>query len=134
MTQTAEITKTTSSSRKGQRAQQITDDFMKLFREHLSELFAGKAEFRMSTSRYAEKLFINKRHLTNTLKETTGKSPCEFMETAIADEASRLLLETDLSVAEISVRFAWDEPTNFVKFFKGMVGETPLQFRKKHLG
>lgn len=85
----------------------------------------------MTTSMYAEKLFIHPRHLTNTLKLTTGKSPCEFMETAIAEEVCRLLLQTDLSVSEISTLMAWDEPTNFVKFFKGMTGETPLQFRKK---
>ena len=117
---------------KPKRKDEITRDFMILFHDHIAELFAGKARSRMTTARYAEKLFIHQRHLTTTLKTTTGKSPCEFMENAIADEAKRLLLETNLSVAEISTRFAWDEPTNFVKFFKGMVGETPLQFRKKH--
>ncbi|MBD3582874.1 helix-turn-helix domain-containing protein [Flavobacterium selenitireducens] len=121
-----------NNRRKGRRAEQITADFMALFGAHLDELFAGRANFRMSTSQYAAKLFINKRHLTNTLKATTGKSPCEFMENAIADEAKRLLRETNLSVSDISSRFAWDEPTNFVKFFKGMVGQTPLQFRKKN--
>ena len=114
------------------RKDEITADFMKLYHDHLDDLFAGKATHRMSTANYAQKLFIHPRHLTNTLKLTTGKSPCEFMETAIAAEASRLLLETDMSVADIGMRFAWSEPTNFVKFFKGMTGETPLQFRKKH--
>jgi AraC-like DNA-binding protein len=114
------------------RKDEITADFLKIHREHLEELFAGKANHRMSTSMYAELLFIHPRHLTNTLKLTTGKSPCEFMENAIADEAARLLLDSDLSVAQISERFAWDDPTNFVKFFKGMKGKTPLQFRKAH--
>lgn len=122
----------TRKTHKGDRARQITEDFFKLFENHIGELFEGKAEFRMTTGKYAEKLFIHQRHLTTTLKSTTGKSPCEFMENAIADEAKRLLLETDMSVAEISARFVWDEPTNFVKFFKGMVGETPLQYKKKH--
>ncbi|NUY82640.1 AraC family transcriptional regulator [Flavobacterium sp. MAH-1] len=115
------------------RKDEITADFMKLYHDHLDVLFAGKSTHRMTTSMYAEKLFIHPRHLTNTLKLTTGKSPCEFMETAIADEVCRLLLQTDLSVSEISTLMAWDEPTNFVKFFKGMTGETPLQFRKKRL-
>jgi len=121
------------SLKKGARAQEITEDFLKLYHEHLGELFAGRANFRMSTSQYAEKLFINKRHLTNTLKSTTGQSPCSFMENAIAAEARRLLLETELSITDISLRFAWDEPGNFVKFFKGMTGQTPLQFRKKQI-
>ena len=114
------------------RKDEITADFLKLFHEHLSELFAGRATSRMTTEKYAERLFIHRRHLTNTLKVTTGKSPCEFMENAIAEEAKRLLLQTNMTVGDIGMRLAWDEPTNFVKFFKGMTGETPLQFRKRH--
>lgn len=52
------------------------------------------------------------------------------MEQAIAAEAERLLNETNLSVADIAMVFAYDEPTNFIKFFKGMTGMTPLQYRK----
>jgi len=108
----------------------ITADFIKLYEAHLADLFAGRVHYRMSTSKYAEKLFINHGHLTNTIKLTTGKSPCDFMEQGILAEAERLLTETDLSIAEIGMRFAYDEPTNFTKFFKGMTGKTPLQFRK----
>lgn len=115
------------------RKDEITADFMKLYESHLAELFAGKAPYRMSSSKFAEKLFIHPGHLTNTLRLTTGKSPCEFMETAIITEAERLLCETPLSVAEIGLRFAYDEPTNFIKFFKGMTGQTPLQYRKQQL-
>lgn len=112
------------------RKDQITADFLALYHAHLSELFAGKAGHRMTSSNYAEKLFIHPVHLTNTIKLTTGKSPCDFMEQGIADEACRLLRQTDLSVAEIAMTFAYDEPTNFIKFFKGMTGMTPLQYRK----
>lgn len=112
------------------RKDQITADFLQLYQTHLSELFAGKVSYRMSSSKFAEKLFIHPGHLTNTIKRTTGKSPCDFMEQGIVAEAERLLKETDLSVAEIAMIFAYDEPTNFIKFFKGMNGMTPLQFRK----
>lgn len=112
------------------RKEEITEDFLKLYQDHLIELFAGKARRRMHTSDYAVRLFIHPRHLTNTLLLTTGKSPCEFMEAAITAEAQRLLKETDLSIAAIGERFAYDEPTNFVKFFKGMTGTTPLRYRK----
>ena len=112
------------------RKDEITNDFLKIYRAHLDELFAGKARHRLTSSGFAEKLFIHPGHLTNTLKLTTGKSPCDFMEEAIAAEACRLLAETDLSVAEIAMRFAYEEPTNFIRFFKVMVGKTPLQYKK----
>jgi len=126
------LTQKNDPSQKGERAQQITADFLKLYEAHLSDLFTGKVNYRMSTSKYAEKLFINHGHLTNTIKLTTGKSPCEFMEDGILTEAKRLLTETNLSIAEIAMTFAYDEPTNFTKFFKGLAGITPLQFRKIH--
>jgi AraC family transcriptional regulator of adaptative response / methylphosphotriester-DNA alkyltransferase methyltransferase len=112
------------------RKDQITADFLRLYHAHLEALFAGKVHYRMSTSKYAEKLFVNHRHLTNTIKLTTGKSPCDFMEDGITAEAKRLLWETNLPIAEIGMTFAFDEPTNFTKFFKGMTGMTPMQFRK----
>ncbi len=112
------------------RKDQITTDFLALYHAHLAELFAGKVNYRMTSSKYAEKLFIHPGHLTNTIKLTTGKSPCDFMEEGITAEAQRLLRETNHSVAEIAMTFAYDEPTNFIKFFKGMTGMTPLQYRK----
>ncbi|AWI26001.1 helix-turn-helix domain-containing protein [Flavobacterium pallidum] len=112
------------------RKDEITADFIKIYEAHLSELFAGKVNYRMSSSKFAEKLFIHPGHLTNTIKLTTGKSPCDWMEHGILDEAQRLLRETHLPIAEIAMVFAYDEPTNFIKFFKGMCGMTPLQYRK----
>ncbi|MGK4567547.1 helix-turn-helix domain-containing protein [Flavobacterium sp. 3HN19-14] len=42
-----------------------------------------------------------------------------------------MLIETKMSVADIGQVFGYDEATNFTKFFKSMVGMTPLQFRKQ---
>ena len=112
------------------RKDEITADFLQLYEAHLAELFTGKVNYRMSSSKYAEKLFIHPGHLTNTIKLTTGKSPCDFMEQGIVAEAERLLKETSRSIADIAMTFAYDEPTNFIKFFKGMTGMTPLQYRK----
>lgn len=115
------------------RKDEITADFLKLFDKHVSDLLNLKTEKRLSTSDYASMLFIHPRHLTNTIKMTTGKSPCNIMEERLADEAKNLILETDLSMAEIGQKIGYEEPTNFVKFFKGMEGITPLQFRKSRL-
>ncbi|MFC6096415.1 helix-turn-helix domain-containing protein [Flavobacterium qiangtangense] len=115
------------------RKDEITADFLKLFDNHVSDLLNLKTEKRFSTSDYASMLFIHPRHLTNTIKLTTGKSPCNIMEERLVDEAKKMILETDLSMAEIGQKIGYDEPTNFVKFFKGMEGITPLQFRKLQL-
>jgi AraC family transcriptional regulator, regulatory protein of adaptative response / methylphosphotriester-DNA alkyltransferase methyltransferase len=110
---------------------EITNQFMELLQDHLKEIFAGKAERRFHAKDFASKLFISSIHLSNTIQLTTGKSPCDFMEESLLAEAQRLLRETNIPVAEIGYRFAYADPGNFTKFFKGMCGMTPLQYRKQ---
>jgi AraC-like DNA-binding protein len=115
------------------RKDEITADFIALAENHIASLMAGTAPKRLSASDFGKLLFIHPRHLTTTLKLTMGSSVCDYMENRIIEEASRLLTQTDISIADIGQRFAYSEATNFTKFFKGMTGMTPLQFRKSHL-
>ncbi len=112
------------------RSEEITRDFLRLTEEHITDLLSQRIEKRASTRMFAEKLFIAPRHLTNTIRLTLGKSPCDVMEERLTDEAKKMLLDTSQTVAEISYRFGYNDTTNFIKFFKGMAGVTPLQFRK----
>lgn len=115
------------------RKDEITADFLKIVDAHINELINGKIERRYHATDFGKLLFIHPGHLTNTLKLTTGKSPCDFMEERIMVEAEKLLKETDVSIADIGIKFGYEDPTNFIKFFKGMIGVTPLQYRKKHV-
>lgn len=112
------------------RKEEITSGFLALVDSHVNDLIAGVVQKRMAPSEFGARLFIHPRHLTNTVKLTTGKSPCDFMEERLLSEAQKLLLETNLSIGDIGTRLGYTEPTNFIKFFKGMSGTTPLQFRK----
>jgi AraC family transcriptional regulator of adaptative response / methylphosphotriester-DNA alkyltransferase methyltransferase len=112
------------------RKEEITKDFLQLIEQHVGDLMGNRADKRYTATDFAKLLFIHPRHLTNTLKLTTGKSPCDFMEERILSEAQTLLKETDLPIADVGRRFAYDDPTNFTKFFKNMGGVTPLQYRK----
>lgn len=113
------------------RKDEITTSFLKLVDEHINDLISGRASRRLHAQDFGAKLFIHPRHLTNTLKITINSSVCEVMEERILAEAITLLKHTTLSIAEIGQKFGYDEPTNFTKFFKGMAGITPLQYRKK---
>jgi len=112
------------------RKDEITAGFFSLLNGHIRDLLDGKVSRRYHAADFGAMLFIHPRHLTNTIKLTTGKSPCDFMEERLIAAAQKLLTETELSVADISERFGYSDPTNFIKFFKSMCGITPLQFRK----
>jgi len=52
-----------------------------------------------------------------------------FYEAKIIDQAKKMLLKTDHSIAEIAHTLTYD-PSNFSKFFKKITGQTPGAFRK----
>ncbi|HLK29550.1 MAG TPA: helix-turn-helix domain-containing protein [Puia sp.] len=112
------------------RKDEITAEFLKQIEIYFDDLMNNRAEVMFHTKHFAERLFIHPVHLTNTIKLSTGKSPCDFLEERILSEAQKLLRDTDLPVKEIGYRFLYNDPTNFTKFFKNMSGVTPLQYRK----
>ena len=114
------------------RKEEITTGFLQLVDQHINDLLHNRLDKMYHTSDFASLLFIHPRHLTNTIKLTTGKSPCDIMEERIYEESKKMLLETELPIATIASRFTYYEPSNFIKFFKSMGGLTPLQFRKQH--
>ena len=112
------------------RKEEITSGFLQLVDQHFDDLMHGRVDHRYSANDFAKLLFIHSRHLTNTVKQTTGKSPCDFMEERFLNEAQKMLRETTLSIADIGIKLGWNDPSNFTKFFKNMSGLTPLQYRR----
>ena len=112
------------------RKDEITADFLQLAEKHMDDLLHNRVDHMFHSKDFAELLFIHPRHLTNTIKLTIGKSPCDVMEEKTLAEAQKMLRDTDKSVAEIAAVFFYFDPSNFIKFFKGMCGLTPLQYRK----
>ena len=113
------------------RKDEITSQFLALVDKHMDDIKHARAEHLMHTKSFADLLFVHPVHLSNTIKLTTGKSPCDHLEAGLLEESKRLLETTDLSIADVAYRLNYSAPTNFVKFFKGMAGITPLQYRKR---
>lgn len=111
------------------RQHEITADFLKLIDQHLDELLAGEITEMYEIRDFAARMFIHPTHLSNTIKLTTGKPPCFFVEERIINIAKQELLDTRKSVAEIANMLTFD-PSNFTKFFKRFAGCTPKQFRE----
>lgn len=115
------------------RKDEITISFLALADSYINELKNGQLAKRKHTKDFAAQLFIHPVHLTHTIKLTTGKSPCEHFEARIVEEMQVLLKTTSLPIHEISMRFGFQEATNFTKFFKNLSGQTPLQYRKTQI-
>lgn len=119
-------------TRKQIRARQleITRQFLDELDKHLDDVLAARATEMYEISDFADLMHIHPRHLTNTVKLTTGKSPCDFFEERLVAISKRLLAESDDSISAIASSLTYD-PSNFTKFFKRFTGLTPKQYRER---
>lgn len=112
------------------RQHEITADFRRGVDQHLVDIVAGRATEMLEIRDFAGRLCIHPTHLSNTLKLTTGHSPCFYFEARIVDAARQLLGDTNRSVADIAANLTFDA-SNFTKFFKRFEGCTPKQYREQ---
>lgn len=115
------------------RPQQITQDFLSELDKHLEDIVSSKTDIMFDVRDFAKILNISPRHLSNTIKQTTGKAPCDFCEAKILEIAKNLLQNSNLKISNIASQLTYD-PSNFTKFFKKYSGQTPTEYRNLFFG
>lgn len=68
------------------------------------------------------------------IKKRTGKTFISYINSTRVSYASRLLLETDLSVGEIAYKCGFNNLANFNRMFKKIKNNTPSEFRSEFNG
>ena len=69
-------------------------------------------------------------HFARVFKAVTGIPPGEFLGALRLERAKRLLLSTDLSVAEVCFEVGYESPGTFTSRFTRLVGVTPGRVRR----
>lgn len=87
----------------------------------------------LTLNEYAQMIGVTANHLTQTIKQLTGKTSSQIIKDKQLLEIKRLLVHTNLSVSEIAAQLNFDDQSYFTKFFKRETGKTPLQFRSDTL-
>jgi AraC-like DNA-binding protein len=104
-------------------------DYTLMFRDLLEQNFVQIK----NVSQYAEKIAISEKRLNQALAKILGKTPKEMIDDRVLLESKRLLAHTSLSIKEIAYKLGFEEPTNFIKYFRKHTQSTPTEFREKHL-
>jgi AraC family transcriptional activator of pobA len=81
---------------------------------------------------YANKMNISSKRLNRTTSKIFGKTPKNIINERVLLECKRLLAHTNESIKEIAYSLGFEEPTNFIKYFKKQTGITPFRFREKY--
>jgi len=111
------------------RPEEITKEFHHILDQHLEKIVQGQEDTYLEIQDIAQLMHIHATHLSNTIKETTGKSPCDICNEKTIDIAKSLLKNSERTIADVAHTLTF-EPTNFTKYFKKHTGKTPSEFRK----
>jgi AraC-like DNA-binding protein len=104
-------------------------DYTLLFRDLLEQYFTQAK----NVSYYTERLHISEKRLGQATRKIRGKTPKVLIDERVLLEAKRRLVHEHQSIKELSYGLGFEEPTNFVKFFRKHTRLTPLEFREHQL-
>lgn len=82
-------------------------------------------------SDYASMLHITAGHLSDVVKDHSGKPAIKHIHDRLVMEARRLLFHTNDSLKEIAFSLGFSDASYFNRFFKRETGETPAGYRAK---
>ena len=80
---------------------------------------------------YADRLCITAKHLSQVVKNITGKTALAIIDEYVITEAKALLLSTTMSIQQISDKLNFPSQSVFGKYFKRCTSMTPKECRMK---
>ena len=81
----------------------------------------------------AEHFYMHPNYLSSYIKKHTGKTFAQILSEYRLAQAKHLLLNSTMSINEISNLLGYADPLSFHNMFRRHTHETPVQFRKKHI-
>ena len=107
---------------KSMRSKIILEQFLKLVTEfHNSQ---------RGMSFYAEKLYLTPKYLSKIIKEASGRTGPEWIDSFVIMEAKNMLRYSDMPIKEVVFELHFPNSSVFYKFFKLHTGQTPSEYRK----
>ena len=86
----------------------------------------------ITLSDISNKEYLSTHYLSKEIKYATGYSFTDFVNLVRVEESIKLLLDSDMTLSEISEEIGFSHTRYFNKHFKLHYNLTPLQFRKKY--
>jgi transcriptional regulator GlxA family with amidase domain len=82
-------------------------------------------------SRLARVSAVSEAHFARSFKEAFGVPPHRYLLTRRIEQASALLRDTELPIAEIAFRTGWKSLGTFGRTFRDVTGESPGEHRAR---
>ena len=103
-----------------------------VYLENAVEYIDDHCCYKISVEDVANNVGIERSYLYRIFKREMGCSVSEYIQLRKLENAKTLLLNTNMSTAEIANSLSFDSPSHFSKSFKNNLGLTPSEFRKEN--
>lgn len=103
------------------------DDIYAAFVEAVGKYYKKEREVRF----YAEKQCVTSKHLSQVVKEVSGRTTSDIIEDYVITEIKALLLSTNMTIQQISDHLNFPSQSVFGKYFKRITGKSPKEYRKR---
>lgn len=97
----------------------------------LSDWFAKRLSVPYDLASVAGNFHLSPRTLMRRVKEETGSSPLTLLQHARVEQAKRLLLQTDWSIARITESVGYQDQVSFGRLFRRLVGDSLSSYRRQ---
>ena len=102
---------------------------VKLIFEHFMTLVTEHHTSERNMAFYANRLGLTPKYLSKLIKQVSGRSAPDWIDSFVILEAKNMLKYTDDSIKEIVFKLHFPNPSVFYKFFKAHTGMTPSEYR-----
>ncbi|MCT4602366.1 MAG: helix-turn-helix transcriptional regulator [Marinifilum sp.] len=89
---------------------------------------------KLTINEYAEKLFVSRRKLGDSVKSQFGVTPLKYIHNLLILNIKRDLVFKKLSLKEIALTYHFDSTSNFSLFVKKHTGYSPSELQKQLIG
>lgn len=79
---------------------------------------------------YALRSGVSEKYFSTLIRQISGSSPSEWIETVVVGEAKTLLNDAQRSIKEIAAELNFPDAPTFTKYFQRVTGMTPKAYRK----
>lgn len=100
-----------------------------VFQRFMLSLYANVREQR-SVRFYAVRSSVSLKYFSTIIKQLSGKSPSQWIETVAIGEAKALLDDMENSIKNIATLLNFPDAPTFTKYFRRVTGLTPKQYRR----
>ena len=97
------------------------------------EYMSNNLDKKITVEDLAEMCFFSKAQFTRIFKKYTGASPYDYLIKLRINRAKRFLIETDLSLEEISSYTGFNGASHFIACFKKHENTTPYKYKNRYI-